>query len=89
MGAWVAQSVKCPTLDFRSGHDLRVVRSSPVSGSTLGHRACSRFSLAHSPSIPSPLLSLPLKKKKKWRQGCPLSLSLINIILEVLANAIK
>ena len=25
-GTWVAQSVKGPTLDFSSGHDLRVVR---------------------------------------------------------------
>ena len=31
-GAWVAQSVKQPTLDFSSGHDLTVVRLSPVSG---------------------------------------------------------
>ena len=29
-GAWVAQLVKHPTLDFGSGHDLRVVRLSPV-----------------------------------------------------------
>ena len=28
-GAWVAQSVKCPALDFSSGHNLTVVRSSP------------------------------------------------------------
>ena len=28
---WLAQLVKCPTLDFGSGHDLRVMRSSPVS----------------------------------------------------------
>ena len=28
-GAWVAQLVKHLTLDFHSGHDLRVVRSSP------------------------------------------------------------
>ena len=34
--AWVAQSAKCPTLNFGSGHDLRVVRSSPMSGSALG-----------------------------------------------------
>jgi len=33
---WVAQSFKCPTLDFGSGHDLRVVRSSPALGSALG-----------------------------------------------------
>ena len=34
-GAWVAQSVECLTLDFSSGHDLRVVGSSPASGSVL------------------------------------------------------
>ena len=34
-GTWVAQSVKCPTLNFSSGHDLRVVRWSPTSGSML------------------------------------------------------
>ena len=28
-------SVKCPTLNFDSGHDLQVVRSSPMSGSGL------------------------------------------------------
>ena len=28
----MAQSVKCPTLDFRLGHDFRVVRLSPMSG---------------------------------------------------------
>ena len=33
--AWVAQSIKCPTLDVGSGHDLTVVRSSPLLGSTL------------------------------------------------------
>ena len=34
-GAWVAQSVKCWTLGFGSGHDLGVVGSSPTSGSML------------------------------------------------------
>ena len=29
IGAWMAQSVKHWTLDFGSGHDLRVVESSP------------------------------------------------------------
>lgn len=29
-GTWVAQSVKCPTLDLSSGLDLRVVGSSPL-----------------------------------------------------------
>jgi len=34
-GAWVVQLVKHPTLGFSSGDDLRVMRSSPASGSTL------------------------------------------------------
>ena len=34
-GTWVAQSVERPTLDFGSGHDPRVVGSSPASGSVL------------------------------------------------------
>ena len=33
---WVAQSVKHPTPDFDSGHNLRVVKSSPTLGSALG-----------------------------------------------------
>ena len=35
-GAWVAQLVKHPTLDFGSGCDLRVMGSSSGSGSMLG-----------------------------------------------------
>lgn len=31
----MAQSVKCPTLDFGSGHYLRVVRSSATLGSVV------------------------------------------------------
>ena len=38
-GAWVAQSVKCPTPGFGSGHDLRAVRSSPALGSVLSGEA--------------------------------------------------
>ena len=34
-GAWVALSVKDLTLDFGSGHDPRVVGSSPAMGSVL------------------------------------------------------
>ena len=34
--AWVAQPAKQPTLDFSSGHDLRVVGSSLVLDSVLG-----------------------------------------------------
>ena len=39
-GVWVAQSVERSTLDFGSGHDLTVLRSSPVSGPPAGHGAC-------------------------------------------------
>ena len=38
-GHLVAQSVKHLTLDFSSGHDLRAVRLSPVSGSTLSRES--------------------------------------------------
>lgn len=34
--AWVAQAVKCWTRNFRSRHDLRIMRSSPEWGSALG-----------------------------------------------------
>ena len=34
-GTGVAQLVMCPALDFGSGHDLRVLRWSPASGSAL------------------------------------------------------
>lgn len=32
---WISQSVKCPFLDFDSGYDHRVLRSSSVGGSVL------------------------------------------------------
>ena len=31
-GTWVAQSVKCPTLGFSSGHDLMVCETEPCIG---------------------------------------------------------
>jgi len=34
-GTCVAQLVECPTLGFGWGHDLRIVGSSPTSGSAL------------------------------------------------------
>ena len=62
--------VKHPTLDFGSGHNLMLVRSSPVSGSALdGEPAYDSVS----PSAPSPLArSLSLSKKqtgKKTKTG--------------------
>ena len=59
-GTWVAQLVKCPTLDFGSGNDLRVLGSSPMSGTLLNREsACLRLPL------PLPLLILCLSNKKK------------------------
>jgi len=63
-GLWVAQSVKHPTLDFGSGHDLRVVRSS------LCWTPCSVGSLLEILTLPLPLplpllvVSLSLKMNK-------------------------
>ena len=56
-GTQVAQSVKHQVLDFSSGHDLRVVRSSPMSGSMPGTESA-RNSLYPSAS---PMVSLSLK----------------------------
>ena len=53
-GAWVAQLVEHPTLGFSSGHDLKVVRSSPVSGSVLSGESLSLH--------PSSLHALSLNK---------------------------
>ena len=53
----MAQSVKHPTFDFSSGHDLRVARSSPVLCSVLGIDLPKI--LSHSPSEKEE------KKKKK------------------------
>ena len=59
-GTWVAQSVECLTLDCGSGHDPRVVGSSPTLGSTLSVEP-SPHTLSLSPS-PSPSATLPLNK---------------------------
>ena len=53
----MAQSVECPTLDVGSGHDPRVVGSSPVWGSTLSMETAWD---SLSPSAP-PWLTLSLK----------------------------
>ena len=39
LGAWTARSAECLTSDFRSGHELRVVRLSSVSGCTLSRES--------------------------------------------------
>ena len=65
----MAQSVKHPTLDFGSGHDLMVVGSSPASGSVLTVWSLlgilSLLSLCPSPTRSHDLsLKSPLKKKE-------------------------
>ena len=56
----MAQLVKDPTLDFSSGHDLRVMRLSHVSGSVLGMETA-----LDSLPFPLPALSLSLSISKK------------------------
>ena len=52
-GTWVAQPVECPTLDFGSGHDPRVVGQSSASGSVLSMEpAWHSLSLSFSLSVP-------------------------------------
>ena len=71
-GSWIAQSVEPLTLNFSSGHNLRVVRLSPLLGSTLsGDSAWDSLSLplplprpALSASAHTHTLSLSLKKKR-------------------------
>ena len=48
----MAQLAKCQILDFSSGHDLRVVRWGPASGSWLGMEPASLFPYL---SAPTPL----------------------------------
>ena len=67
---WVAQSVKCLTLDFGSGHDLTVCGIEPHVRLHTQHEPCLRFSLS-SLSAPPPAHALSLKKinikkKKLW-----------------------
>ena len=69
--AWVALSVKCPILDFSSGHDLTIVRSSPMLGSLLS-RESAWDSL--SPSAPLLLSKIYINKtflKKRNIKGNP------------------
>lgn len=57
-GAWVAPSVGHPTPDFCRAHDLRVVGSSPLSGSSLGMEPVEILSLPSAPPFPPCMLPL-------------------------------
>ena len=74
-GAWVAQSVEWPTLDFGSGHDLTVRGFEPCLGlCTMSTEPASdplSLSLSLSLSVP-PLLSLSkINKHLKKQQQIP------------------
>jgi len=62
--AWVAQSVKQPTLDFSSGNDLKVVRLSPMLGSWNLLRILSLLL----PLLPHPVLEGRKEGKKERRK---------------------
>ena len=76
-GPCLAQIVKWSTLCFSSGHDLRVMRWSTMSVSTLSREsAWDSLSLSLCPSRPLPTLSLSLslnktkqnkRRKKSWK----------------------
>lgn len=73
-GAWGAQSVECLTRGFGSGHDMRVVRSSPMCDSALrGESAWDSLSHSLQPSCSCSLSQkINLKKKESgWTAlGC-------------------
>ena len=73
-GAWVAQSVKPPTLDFGSGHHLRVRSWSELlcaDGAEPARDSLSpSLSLSLCPSLTLSLLNNKLKKKKKAGERC-------------------
>ena len=76
----MAQSVERPTLDFSSGHDLIVVRSSPTSGSVLTAQSLLG---TLSPSLPAPPLrthSHALSRSLSRSRSLALSLALSFVI---------
>ena len=74
----MAQSVKHPTLDFRSGHDLMACEFEPMSGSVLTALSLepASDSVSASLSAPSPLAlcfllsKINIRKKKKEEVNC-------------------
>jgi len=60
----VAQVIECPTLDFGSGRNLRVMKSSPTLGSVLSGESAGDF-LSLSLSLSLPTLAHALSKINK------------------------
>ena len=78
--AWVAQSVKHLTLDFDSGHDIMVMRTSLMSGSVLSMEPGLGFSLP-TPPCPSPYLCFLSKLINIKKKQCALEDSNFGTIL--------
>ena len=81
-GAWVAPSVKQPALDFSSGHGLRVMRLTPMLGSSLDMEPA-KDSLSPFCSVPPPphTPSLSLKQNNKpWTFVMSFTLKVFNIL---------
>ena len=72
-GAWEAQAVKHLPLDFGSSHDLRVMRLSPASGSTLSMKSA-WDSLLPSASHPCSLSRSQNKQIKSLEKLCQVTL---------------
>ena len=64
----MAQSVDHATLDFNSGHDPRVVGSSPTSGLMLGMEFAQDSLSTPSPLVLTCSLSLSQKMKNKYKK---------------------
>ena len=64
-GAWVAQSVEHPTLDFGPGHDPRLMGLSPVLSSVLSTEPAKILSLSPSATPPTSARALYLKKERE------------------------
>ena len=62
-GAWMAQSVKNPTLDFSSGYDLKVCELQPQVGLCANNVEPAGDSFSISLSLPLPPLSLKINKE--------------------------
>ena len=67
--SWLSQESCEPlTPDFGSGHDLRIMRSSPKSDFTLSRETAGDFSPFPCPCTPSPACKLPLKMNKSLKK---------------------
>ena len=83
-GTWVAQLVKCLTLDFDLGRDFTVVRLSPVWGSTLSvEPAWDSLHLC----LPLPTLKKKKENKCAWVSQLVERLTLAQVMISLLVGS--